>query len=173
MNHKLSYICYSFRRWWVGYLVGPLAKFFLRKLSEHSYEGILFIDVLALGKNKAAFLEITIQALELIACHDPRRFRRLKKEVKYIICSRPHGARMIYSRPWRLCRVDFQQYTFNSPTNDVVLEYAVDLIHEATHGYLFSKRISYTESLQSQVEKICVKEGERFSHILRSHACRL
>lgn len=170
MYRGFVYFCYALRKWWIGYAVRPIATFFLKKLAEHRYEDILVIDVLAFGRNKTIFLDITIQALALIARRDPRRFRRVRKEINYIMCSKPHGSRMIYSRPWRLCRVDIRQYPIASNTsnhtNDIVKRYAVDLIHEATHGYLFSKKMPYTKALQPRIERACAREAERFAQQL-------
>jgi hypothetical protein len=40
------------------------------------------------------------------------------------------------------------------------------IVHESTHGHLFSRRIPYNVETRSRVERICVAEQQRFAEKL-------
>jgi len=89
-------------------------------------------------------------ALQLLFKYDPRRYLRVKKFLKNIaLAPVPSG----FSKCSESCFLDH----FNSARQDA---FAADLVHEATHGYLLAKGLSY-DANRRRHEQICLKEEQR------------
>lgn len=114
------------------------------------------------------FVRVTTEALHLIQRVDPRRYRRIQREVRSI----ENGAmasRGAYYRGERKCRVHFSRIP--APRTDLpdrdyqwcLADYATILIHEATHGHFYSLGIPYTPKTRAFIERLCVQEEHRFA----------
>lgn len=162
MIRRLKYFCYVPCRWWLGYLIAPIFCWLMNVLSEHHYKGIKILSALAVQRNRKLFVDATCQALARIEIQDPRRFRALQREVKYIMCSTPRDFCVHYVRPWRVCRVNFSKYSFRLHPDESLRRYTCDLLHETIRGVLLSKKIPNAKSIRSRIEKICQIEVDRF-----------
>jgi hypothetical protein len=106
------------------------------------------------------FLTLAKGALTLIATSDPRRFKRVEREIRTIV-NQPVLSAGQYFRPMRVCCVDIR-CLYDSDPEIVIKLLASLLIHEATHGALFSANILRTRRNHSRVEMLCSVESKRF-----------
>ncbi|MDB6020512.1 MAG: hypothetical protein JWQ04_369 [Pedosphaera sp.] len=126
-------------------------------------KGIRVVDINS--RTRAAFASAIESALELIEKTDISLFKRTKKEIlriDHLPCGGAH-----YSRHLRQCVIDLDKLIGN--TNDEKSAHsrlAVTIVHEATHGYLYSRGIYYAKSNHWRVERICIKEQNRFARMV-------
>jgi hypothetical protein len=107
------------------------------------------------------FLQRTREALELVEHFDARRFRRIQREIRFIVHTElPSGAN--YRRVGRFCCVDFARYDFAKDRDWYLRGYAATLVHEATHGAMYSRYIGYTGYRRLRIERLCRAEELRF-----------
>ena len=71
-----------------------------------------------------------------------------------------------YSHAIRTCYVEFQEPSAEFDVSFLIGWYACVLVHEATHGVLRSHGIGYTPELRERIERLCVREEQRFVHRL-------
>jgi hypothetical protein len=131
-----------------------------------AYGPVGLVDMTPDENGTGAFLESTRGALRLIEEHDPRRFRRLASEVRFIVNARQKGPAARYVRAQRACAVDFGELLKRWPeaSQRPLLEvwYAAILVHEATHGLLHRMRFPYAPQTRERIEWICTVEQWRF-----------
>jgi hypothetical protein len=173
----LKYVIFfwsSFPTWLIEKL-GPLL------LTRGRYEGIRLVCSHFGEATEQVFVECTTDALNLIRQYAPRHFRYLLKEVR-IIDNAPliYGGR--YRRRFHACEVDFPRYQnatqgFLDPryrgTDEYersLAYYAATLIHETTHGRLYSFGIISTRETCLRIERLCHREEERFYARLEQQA---
>ena len=133
----------------------------LRVIVRVSYKGVGFYDINHARINDSEFMKRTREALELIEEKDPRRFKRVQKEIHYIInVELTSGGQ--YMRAAKCCFVDFGRFRFTSQPEWYLYLYAGLIVHEATHGELYSKGFSYTTANRERIERICHAEQARF-----------
>ena len=162
-------------RYWAGYvlrfraqaIVQPLLDSLLYRFSRRaSFESIKIVAPPGgEGEAETRFLRHTVETLRLIQAVDPRRFRRLQREVA-IIDDRPLLALGAYSRPGRRCSIDFARYEAEKREQDPEWFhwiYATTLVHEATHGAVYSRHVSYTRKTRVRIERLCCMEARRFA----------
>jgi hypothetical protein len=155
---KLLYLIWYWRCSWLRLLFAPVHRLFEKR--DPSYEGIVITGLLLSPEMKAVFEARTREALEIIKTRDPRRFRRIQREVWRIVSmSDSLGS---YNRAWRQCNVDFHAFDFSTP-EQALHRYCCLLVHEATHGHFDTKYISYKAERRERIERLCVKEEERFA----------
>ena len=138
-----------------------LSRYLLRLQGEN--EVARFDDIiLADTQDSALFRSAVPSALQLIKNLDSRRFRRLRRYVKWIVnCPLPYGGGQ-YHYLTRTCRLDIEKTTKEPDPDYAAAAVASTLIHEATHGALRARAIGYTAELRSRVERCCVREQNRF-----------
>ena len=71
-----------------------------------SFEGIRIVDLSMRRQVDRRFQEDTVAALNLIKSLDPRRFRRIQREIHYIV-NTERLSWAGYARPLRECEVDY------------------------------------------------------------------
>lgn len=144
-------------------LLAPVVRKFYASCSSESFEGVQLCNQLSPDTLKKSFVEWTKQALSIIRDADPRRFRRLQREIGCVIDTLLQDAAARYLRYARLCRVDFSR--FYEPDNQAfaVRRYAHALVHEATHGAMHSLHFAYTRTTRLRIERICDAEANRFA----------
>ena len=162
-------------RYWLGYLLRFRTRLIVQPLLEPlldrfgrcaSFEGIKIVA--PPGKESAAktpFLRRTVDTLRLIQAVDPRRFRRLQREI-VVIADTPSLAVGSYRRPGRRCQIDFARY--DAEWREQHPEWsqwvcATTLVHEATHGAICSRHVYYTRKLRGRIERLCCTEARRFA----------
>lgn len=119
-------------------------------------------------EDPASIVRIVKDALELIERKDPRRFRLIQREVKFIVNEvvAPDGAQ--YHRFARLISTDLTRYCERIEADKehydwYVASLATTFVHEATHGRIFSFHIAYTKPLRERIESLCCREQKRFA----------
>ena len=149
-------------------IVYQIAAILCSLLHRHrlgSYKGIDISSASFNRSNDAEFLEHTIQALQMIESVDARRFRRIQREVRFIVnCELNSGAS--YRRIGHICNVDFRRYDFGRDAEWYLRCYASTLVHEATHGAIYSQHVAYTRKTRSAIEKLCHTEEYKFARRL-------
>jgi hypothetical protein len=66
--------------------------------------------------------------------------------------------------------VDFIEPSAGYDREYLIGRYARRLVHEATHGELFARGIPYEGELRPRVERLCVREEQRFVlHLTFTH----
>ena len=147
----------------IGKLIHQLlrrAQFRLQTSSKvGEYEGIALAD---LRERSDHFRTTLLAAIQLLRATDPRRFARVQREIAWIVnCTLPcPGAE--YDGEFRMCRVDFEEPTATSDSQFAIGWWACTLVHEATHGVVGRRGIIYAGDLRSRIERLCVREENRF-----------
>jgi hypothetical protein len=98
-------------------------------------------------------------ALDLIRRFDPRRFRRIERDVPRILVRRGGGAE--YRELTRTCVLeagDVQRLT--------AANLALAIVHEAAHARIFRRGVPYWPGLAERIEARCVKEQIAFTRRL-------
>ncbi len=163
-------------RYWVSYVLrhrGRLVTWPLmhRHVIERignctTFEGIKIIAPPARKEEIGPpFLEGTVAALRLIQSVDPRRFRRVLREIAFVE-DMPLLSLASYRRLMKSCAVDYAQYDSEQRKQHpewYTWLYATCLVHEATHGAIFSRHIQYTSRLRERIERLCWTEERRFA----------
>lgn len=131
--------------------------------------GIGIADVNCSDPRSSAFRIKTRQALDLIRTHDPRRFLRVQKYIRYIRNTALHCAGKYCSG--NMCELDFGRWDFSQHPEKTLYGYAAVIVHEATHGYLRAKGFGRTKRNWMQLERICRSEENRFLSRLAPPMC--
>jgi hypothetical protein len=148
--------------------ISPLGdRFFVwvfEKCEVARFEGIILSDV----TSEKLFVVVLLEALELVRSIDPRRFSRIRRHIRFIANFSPGYSGACYDSQTRSCK-----FLFKGPSQDdpdrmaFVVGYAKVLVHESTHGEILARRIPYTPALRARVERLCVKEENRFVAALK------
>ena len=126
-----------------GITVAPLQRSLMSAMALVTIDGIKIVD--SSRKKDSGFCSDTVAALELIKSADPRRYRRLQREVKFITNREKIEQRGFasYDRSCRNCEVDYRRTKADPELQDWHLRaYASTLVHEATHGAICSHCIA-------------------------------
>ncbi len=101
-------------------------------------------------------------ALTMLAQYDPRRFRRVRAQIKTLVNVSLRSLAK-YQRIGRICYVDLLQLPWDEKPKWSLAEYACTLVHEATHGLIESRSLPYHELTRMRIEKMCIVEAMRFA----------
>jgi hypothetical protein len=123
--------------------------------------GVRIVDLQETSR-KEFTVAITL-AFDLLQQKDAVRFRRVCREIRMIVQT-PVMTGAQYSRPLRVCSIDWSQvqpmFEFG---NDYGVQFLASvLVHEATHGYLYSRRIVQIRRNYARIEQLCCLEMLRF-----------
>lgn len=145
-------------------LVWPYEQWFLRTRSIGRVEGIVLVDY---PRNTPFFRETFATALQILQQRDPRRHKRVLTHVRRIMNFPPVG----YSGAGYIQHLKAYATSLPPPTEAVVRKEAIlqasMLVHEATHGLLYARRIPYNPRTRERIEQLCFREEHRFlSHVL-------
>jgi hypothetical protein len=124
-------------------------------------EGIRIVDPLNL--RPGVFAAAIAEALDLIQENDPIRFARVKREIGTILNMPVIGAGAAYSRCHRTCKINLDCFSFEHDRKSGISFIACMLIHEATHGFLCTRKIPQTKHKLLRVEQLCWNEEWRFA----------
>jgi hypothetical protein len=144
-------------------LVWPYEQWFLRTRSVGEVEGIVLVDY---PRNTPFFRETFATALQILQQRDPRRHKRVLRHVRRIM-NFPVG----YSGAGYIQHLKAYATSLQPPTEAAVRKEAIlqasMLVHEATHGLLYARKIPYSPRTRERIEQLCSKEEHRFlSHVL-------
>jgi hypothetical protein len=121
-------------------------------------DGIRIVDV---RKRGDSFERTMTEALRLVREHDPRRYQRITRHIDWIVNEFAFSGALEYETGTRVCSVEF--YEPESVDHELLAAlYACGLVHEATHGAISSHGIPYDTEKRSRIERLCVKEQNRF-----------
>jgi hypothetical protein len=99
------------------------------------------------------------EAVQLLATHDPRRFARIRRDLKYIVVTRTLLSEVAEYWPnLRACLLDASFATAQPPSTT-----ALNIVHEATHARLWRAGIRYNELVRARVERCCIGEELAFA----------
>lgn len=127
------------------------------------------IPLVSLHTRSADYIRIISTSLELIRDHDPRRFRRVTQQTRWLVDSplRSGSYSGQYHHRIKATRVDFE---FDESVGDDFFHaahFAGVVVHEATHGEIRDRGIATSPENRIQVERICRAEQNRFIGLLR------
>jgi len=118
------------------------------------------------GEPQALALDKVDAALNTIATHDPRRFRRIQRDVPRLLIS---GTRALFLGRWhdrlRICQLA-EDWILNPSTSSTSV--ASTIVHEATHARL--SVVPYSEKNSHRVERACHRQEEIFAKRLADGA---
>jgi hypothetical protein len=137
-------------------------KIQLRMLEDSKLSAVDGINICNIRHKDAGFEETITQSLELIKAICPKRYRYVKNEIMWIVNSVeiPENTGN-YIRRLNLCNIHFTR--FDEDLLWVSLFFAGQIVHEATHGVIYTKGFKYDLENRLQIERICVAEQNRFS----------
>lgn len=98
-------------------------------------------------------------ALDLIRTHSPRRYERIKREVRRVVIIGAGG-----SEYWP--QVGGIALTRAELTSESPEEVAFAIVHEATHARLWKMGIPYARALRERIEHVCVRAEVAFAQTL-------
>jgi hypothetical protein len=92
-----------------GIILAPLQCRLMNATALVTMDGIKIVD--SSRKKDSSFRSDTLAALELIKSADPRRYRRLQREVRFITNFEriEQLGFASYNRSWRNCQVDYRR----------------------------------------------------------------
>jgi len=122
--------------------------------------GICVVDTVQ--ESNLRFFDLVEGALHLIKAQDELRFARLNREIRLIV-HLPVKTGAQYSRLTKTCSVDLRKMLKAEDRQWSFGTLACILVHESTHGYLYTRRIVQTGRNYPRVERLCCNEMRRFA----------
>jgi hypothetical protein len=122
------------------------------------------IDGLWIGcydkENAEASLNRVEDALRLIKAYDPRRYRRLLRDLERIWVAVIVGGIAHFDASIWTCVLDPRIVLNDAKTSEDI---ATAIVHEATHARLWRRGFRYSEEVRSRVEAICFRRERAFA----------
>src|SRR3954465_14344050 len=100
-----------------------------------------------------AFFEMVGASLSLVANVDQLRYSRILDEIRTLI-QMPVLGGAAYFRTFKVCTIDLRVFLKEKGEMTVKL-LAAALVHEATHGYLHSRRIMCNADPVIRIQRAC------------------
>ncbi len=137
-----------------------LAKFQLKIIRSSKISTFDGINISNLTSGNKFFEKSIVPSLELIKRLSPGQYNVVKKEIKWLVNSNLLIDVGQYRKESKLCVI---KYIYLSDDIDFnVAFYSGVIVHEATHGALFSKNIDYSGEKRVLHERICTFEENKF-----------
>lgn len=133
----------------------------MRRNEVGRFDGIGLAD---LRNHGDCFRQTIEESLCLIREHDPRRYARIRRFIHWIVnrvASKGSGGGYDFSI--RTCHVEFCDDVPGLARGALAAIYACILVHESTHGLVESLGIHYHGDDRARIERLCVKEQNRFA----------
>ncbi len=148
-------------RKFIGNLCGRVILWGNRQSEVGRFDGIGLAD---LRKRRDSFRQTLEQSLGLVREHDPRRYARIKRFIHWIVNREStKGSSAGYDFDIRTCHIEFYDDIPDLTPDVLVALYACVLVHESTHGLITSRGIEYRADARVRIERLCVKEQNRFA----------
>lgn len=145
----------------IGNLCGRVILWGNRLNEIGRFDGIGLADMRKRGDSFRQTLE---QSLGLIREHDPRRYARIKRFVHWIVNRASiRGSSAGYDFGIRTCHIEFCDDIPGLTREALPAFYACILVHESTHGLIESRSIQYRADHRERIERLCLKEQNRFA----------
>ena len=142
-------------------LLAPLITLGLRRVASTWADGICIVDRLVAADQRKRATEQTAKALAILDRYDRRRGRRVRRNLRFILFASMRGRVAQYIWPLRICRLDVEQLAKHASGQNMVWSLISVLVHEATHGAIYSKRIGYYKENRTRIEMLCDLEAQR------------
>ena len=159
---RLRYVLFYLDRIGPSLIVELFLQWLLNSVASESFEGIKVVDFSARRNIIHRFQVDTLAALRLIKSVDPRRFKRIQREMPMIVNSE-YSSYATYKRLGKRCEIDYNRFDLTDHPEWYLWWYATVLVHEATHGAVYSKHIHYIPRLRARIERFCETEARRFA----------
>jgi hypothetical protein len=108
---------------------------------------------------RALYFAKVRRALELIEQHDPKRLRRIRRDLRRVVVTESEGNH--YEPLLAMCVLSWRAIHSQS-----VEHIALTIVHEATHGRIDQAGIAYRENLRARIEAACVGQAAAFARRL-------
>jgi hypothetical protein len=108
------------------------------------------------GKEYQRHFSQIIEALQSIAENDPNRFRRIERDLRWIVIA-SHGGPM-YSPHLNACIFNVAYVEQSTPA-----QLALAIVHEATHARIRQAGIRPDAAMRGRIEQICVSNEVAFA----------
>jgi hypothetical protein len=145
-------------------MMSPVNARTYRKCRVAEHDGICIADVSLRKDLKPVFASYINQALDLVAAKDPRRYRRIRKNIQFIVHKELVRAFAICRPCEQACFIDLGHTVDRERTKKVsVFLVATSLVHEATHAEIFRRGVAWNRKNAPRMERICVAEETRFA----------
>ena len=127
------------------------------------------ITLVSLCPNPDAFVQCIRASLKLIRDYDPRRYKRVVKQTRWLVDSTLSGGSYSgeYQHRIKATGIDFELDESVGDQHFHEAYYASLVIHEATHGVIRDRNIDTEPGNRIQVERICTAESNRFIGLLQ------
>ncbi len=149
-----------FSRFIAGVVGVPLriASFgFLRMVSPaRDIQGVEVTDFTANEENDKGNFSRIADAIGLIVEHHPRRWQRIKKDLRRVMITHVGGPE--YMHLLRACVVNASHLAGQEPARIAMM-----LVHEATHARLRRLGFRYDNRVRRRIEQLCVKQEIAFA----------
>jgi hypothetical protein len=122
-------------------------------------DGIKVVD--AAGEHSDQTMRSLHEALQVISQTDPRRFERLRRDLRRIVLVKAGNPE--FASEAGACLIASGYVRQNSPE-----AVATTIVHEAVHARLHRRGIGYGPTMRSRVEEVCVREQIAFAERLRN-----
>lgn len=137
----------------------PYEQWFLRTRAAGEVEGLALIDY---PRDTPYLRETFATALEILQRRDPHHYKRVLKHIRRVM-NFPIG----YSGAGYIQHLSAYATSFRPPqAEDGIRKEAIMqasmLVHEATHGFLYSRKIPFNPRTRERIERLCSKEEHRF-----------
>lgn len=132
-------------------------EYFLKSVQQGEIESIKIACFKSDGKEFYNFIK---NVLSFIKSVDPKRYNRTIRELQWISNTNTQETTGKYNNLVKLCSLNYE--ISNEVTDSCIVLFSSVIVHEATHGLLYSKGFKYTEDNREQVERICFAEENRF-----------
>jgi hypothetical protein len=133
-------------------------RWLLSRLEGASFDDIRIRD-LRRGVTPS-FFPVILSALLLLRETDPRRYRRIRRFLPWIVNFANSLAGSYHHKIG--CFVHFEEPASEWQRPYTVAGYATTLVHEATHGVIRTFGIRYKVAVRSRIERLCWTEEQRF-----------
>lgn len=141
-----------------------LYHWLLKREPSRTLGSITVVDANLDPADDGPFFDAVEQAIAMIRQLDPRRLRRIESACRFII-NTESTALAHFDPLLEACVIDFGRLRDRRQRYGkewVAAKVAVHLVHEATHGYLAAQGIPYGRAERARVERLCVREEQRF-----------
>lgn len=128
----------------------------LRAASEGRYGKVRIANM---RDDDGHFARVMKQAMTWIQELSPRHYERIQANLRWIANSRLADGGGRYEHRWNICLLEAPRI------GDFLFDYAETarvIVHEATHAWLMTRGIPYTRKNVLRVERLCLREENRF-----------
>src|SRR5260370_5398029 len=140
-------------------LVWPYEQWFLHTRAAGEVDGIALVDY---PRNTPYFRETFATALDILRQRDPRRYNRVIPHVRRIMNFPVGYSGVGYIQHLKAYATSFRPPPTEAGIRKAAIWEASMLVHEATHGLLYARKIPFTPRTRERIEELCSREEHHF-----------